>query len=60
MMCLPSADRISLVEANIRYLRWLHTLRETSIPLARYICACLTGVPESNRCLYLEEHRSDV
>ena len=60
MTFLPSAERIWLVESKVNYSCWLHTLRKTNIPLARHICACLTGVAESNRCLYLEEDRSDV
>ena len=60
MTFLPSAERIWLVESKVNYRCWLHTLRKTNIPLARHICACLTGVAESNRCLYLEEDRSDV
>ena len=43
---IPSADRISLVEANINYFCWLHTLRKTRIPLARHICARLTCLAE--------------
>ncbi len=29
-----SLGEISLVEANVNYLCWLHTLRKTKIPLA--------------------------
>ncbi len=41
---LPTAERIWLVELKVNYRCWLNTLRKTNIPLARHICAFLTGV----------------